>query len=117
MEVLSGRALLPSEDVHHLDGDRFNNHPANLVIVAHAQHISSTNRRYPLVGYCAVCAKAFQQGRRGNRTLTCGRACGGRLGWRTRRAGSARPPAAKDGRNPPEVRRRLMRWRRNHARR
>lgn len=40
MESVLGRLLLPSEDVHHLDGDKQNNRPENLELMGHAEHMS-----------------------------------------------------------------------------
>lgn len=37
-ESMLGRRLTSSEDVHHKDGDKSNNHPDNLEILAHAEH-------------------------------------------------------------------------------
>lgn len=34
-----GRALLPGEIVHHIDGDKLNNHPDNLEVMTQAEHI------------------------------------------------------------------------------
>lgn len=38
-EETNGRLLHSYEDVHHIDGDRGNNHPSNLVALTKAQHI------------------------------------------------------------------------------
>lgn len=34
-----GRPLHPGEIVHHLDGDKLNNHPDNLVVMSQADHV------------------------------------------------------------------------------
>lgn len=38
-EAANGRLLQPWEDVHHIDGDRGNNHPSNLVMLSKRQHM------------------------------------------------------------------------------
>lgn len=44
MERHLGRKLLPTEDVHHKDGDKTNNSISNLEIVKHGDHTVITNK-------------------------------------------------------------------------
>ena len=37
-EEMMGRQLLPNEEVHHIDGDHFNNAPDNLEILSKSEH-------------------------------------------------------------------------------
>ena len=90
MAAFLGRPLNRWEDVHHVDGDRQNNHPANLQLLSHGAHTTATKHRHPLVGFCAQCGKPFIKGGRGRtgRVVHCGRSCGGRTAWLKRRARS-----------------------------
>ncbi|MBI3334316.1 HNH endonuclease [Candidatus Pacearchaeota archaeon] len=49
MSQIFGRKLLPSEIVHHEDGNRANNDPANLEILSRAEHMN-LHRRELLLG-------------------------------------------------------------------
>ena len=40
----AGRKLAPGEDVHHKDGNKANNTPANLEPLPHGKHAAETNR-------------------------------------------------------------------------
>lgn len=48
MELLIGRRLLPTEDVHHIDGNKRTNRPSNLQLLDHGEHstLSNTTRIY-----------------------------------------------------------------------
>ncbi len=39
-----GRKLLPDEHVHHIDGDKHNNNPENLIVMTRAEHAREHSR-------------------------------------------------------------------------
>ena len=51
MEYYIGRKLLPTEDVHHKDGDKTNNDISNLELIEHGKHTLITNSREYKNGY------------------------------------------------------------------
>lgn len=51
-ELIIDRPLLPTEDVHHINGDKLNNSPENLEVLSHSQHtIQHNNSRSYKKGY------------------------------------------------------------------
>jgi hypothetical protein len=44
-EGIIDRPLRPTEDVHHIDGDKTNNSPSNLMVIDHGEHSRTTNSR------------------------------------------------------------------------
>jgi hypothetical protein len=66
MEKVLGRYLTSSEVVHHIDGDRMNNHPDNLQLFAkNAEHLSQELRgrvpRWTPEGYARLLASAARK--------------------------------------------------------
>ncbi|HEX6926802.1 MAG TPA: HNH endonuclease signature motif containing protein [Longimicrobiaceae bacterium] len=43
-EAWYGRRLQPGEHIHHIDGDKLNNHPLNLRFVSASEHLALHNR-------------------------------------------------------------------------
>ena len=82
-----GRYLLPNEVVHHIDEDRYNNTPENLVVMTrdeHARHHAETVEMLDLV--CPKCGKEFKEKpnqyrlrKKRNKSggVYCSRSCGG----------------------------------------
>jgi len=88
MSILLGRPLGRNEHVHHIDGNKCNNHPANLQLLSAYAHNVMSAQRYPLVGFCALCGRPYLTG--GNPPhpeRCCGRSCACKLRWRKTRLG------------------------------
>ena len=92
METLLGRTLRRDEHVHHLDGNKANNRPANLQLLAASEHNSRTNRRHPLLSFCKWCHEACLT-RCSSHGLTqyCSRRCANLSRWARHRRAKVRP--------------------------
>lgn len=61
MEKKLGRYLQPSEEVHHIDGNGFNNDPDNLMLTTHSQHTSLHKLGKPIAGGSKIKGRPFTQ--------------------------------------------------------
>jgi len=84
------RELRRDEHVHHLDGNRVNNLPSNLLLMSAGAHGAHTHRRHALVHYCQYCGEPFMV-MRGPRQRYCSLACSGWHRYEHRRQQPERP--------------------------
>lgn len=75
MEQKLGRPLLPGEIVHHIDHDKKNNHPDNLMVMTQSEHarlhstknllcgIEGCGKKHRQRGYCDKHRKMYKTGR------------------------------------------------------
>jgi hypothetical protein len=85
MENKLGRLLLPSEQVHHKDENKFNNNEDNLIILSVSDHAKLHNKKAkPIELICSICGKTFyvrpnyyrvRVGRNHNHNISCSRSC------------------------------------------
>jgi hypothetical protein len=76
-----GRFLLPTEIVHHIDGDTLNNRPENLAVLASiGEHTKKHKPRRRVTVQCNICGKTVERKfcdsvRRNPRHFYCSLAC------------------------------------------
>ena len=59
MERHLGRKLSRCEQVHHINGDRFDNRVENLMVVTQAEHDAIHKWKHPKEKVCPVCGNTF----------------------------------------------------------
>lgn len=76
VEKSLGRALLPSEQVHHVNGNPLDNRLENLVVLTANEHLRLHKQVYPDQKQCVVCGQWFTVNpRKRRRNKCCSPAC------------------------------------------
>lgn len=60
MERHLGRKLLHDEQIHHINGDRFDNRVENLMVVNQEEHDRFHKWKYSKTKICIICGKEFE---------------------------------------------------------
>src|SRR3990172_3762336 len=80
MEQHLGRKLLPTEQIHHLNGNPLDNRLENLQILDCKTHMCLHKQRYPDMKNCVVCSKEFKVNlRKRKRNKCCSAECANSL--------------------------------------
>ena len=73
MEEIIGRPLMKNELVHHINGIKTDNRPANLMLTDPVTHGRAHHLKYPITKNCIVCSVEFTPHKtKRKRQKTCG---------------------------------------------
>lgn len=75
MEAVLGRKLLKNEEVHHIDGNKLNNDPSNLMVLSPSEHQLKEHSLKERVGECEECGKEFDLPRKKTNKRFCSEKC------------------------------------------